>query len=193
MVELAEIQAAYYIIAATGVIGALLTAVIGVKSYINSNKRAEEAKKKEQETRDRELETRQAQMFMNIYQQTLTKDFTSAYTSYMSYQWGNYDEWMELAQKKEFVEPFTILAMYFEGLGVLVREGYLPIRLVALLLAGMTRSFWEKLMPVKDKVRVETGYVRWMSETEYLYNELLRYIGEHSELSTEYRKPPQPK
>ena len=67
MVDLAEIQAAYYIVAATGVIGALMTAVVGVKSYINSNKRAEEARR-------RELETRQAQLFMGVYQTWATRD-----------------------------------------------------------------------------------------------------------------------
>jgi len=56
MVDLAEIQAVYYMVAATGVIGALLKAVVGVKSYINANKRSEKAKKKERETRDLELE-----------------------------------------------------------------------------------------------------------------------------------------
>jgi hypothetical protein len=171
MVDLATIGLALQTVSVMSVATA---AVIGVRSYINSNKRAEEAKKKEQETRDRELETRQAQMFMNIYQQTTTKDFTTAYNTYISSQWKNYSEYWELVQKKEFTNPFTILCMYWEGLGVLVKEGYLPIRLVALLLTGMTRSFWEKLMPIKDEIRVEAGYVRWMSETEYLYDELLR-------------------
>jgi hypothetical protein len=45
-------------------------------------------------------------------------------------------------------------------------------------------------MLIKDEARTKLGYVRWMSETEYLYNELLRYIGEHPELATEYTNPP---
>jgi hypothetical protein len=139
------------------------------------------------------LETRQAQMFMNIYQQTTTKEFASAWNIYLSSAWKNYDEFKEITQKKEFTDQFTILCMYFEGLGVLVKEGFLPIRLVALLLTGMTRAFWEKLKPIKDELRVMAGYVRWMSETEYLYDELLRYLGEHPELATEYRNPPKPK
>ena len=176
-----------------GVVGTLSAATIAVRSYVNSNKRAEESRKKEQETRDRDLETRQAQMFMNIYQQTTQREFTSAYNKYIFSQWKNFSEYSELLQNKEFVDDLTILCMYWEGLGVLVKEGFLPIRLVALLLTGMTRSFWEKLKPIKDEVRVDAGYVRWMSETEYLYDELLRYIGEHSELATEYRNPPKPK
>ena len=64
---------------------------------------------------------------------------------------------------------------------------------MALLLTGMTRSFWEKLKPIRDEIRVKVGYVRWMSETEYLYDELFKYIGGHPELATEYRNPPKPK
>jgi hypothetical protein len=52
----------------------------------------------------------------------------------------------------------------------------------------MTRAFWEKLKPIKDEARVDLGFVRWMSETEYLYDELLRYLEEHPELSTEFKK-----
>jgi hypothetical protein len=42
-------------------------------------------------------------------------------------------------------------------------------------------------------MRVNLGWVRWMSETEYLYDELLRYIREHPELATELRNPLKPK
>ena len=91
-------------------------------------------------------------------------------------------------QKDEFQEAFTILGMYWEGIGVLVKEKFLDIRLVALMLCGNTRFFWEKLKPFVDEARVDLGYERWMSETEYLYDELLKYLGEHPELSTEFKK-----
>ena len=63
-----------------GVVGTLSAATIAVRSYLNSNKRAEEFRKKEQETRDRDLETRQAQLFMNLFnsfinEETLKIDF----------------------------------------------------------------------------------------------------------------------
>jgi hypothetical protein len=50
MVDLAEIGV---ILQTISVMSAATAAVIGVRSYINANKRAEEAKHKEQETRDR--------------------------------------------------------------------------------------------------------------------------------------------
>jgi hypothetical protein len=64
MVELETINMLVQIV---GVSAAAIATVIGVRSYMISNKRAEEAKRKEQETRDRELETRQAQLFMQAF------------------------------------------------------------------------------------------------------------------------------
>jgi hypothetical protein len=185
MVDLAEMGV---ILQTISVMSAATAAVIGVRSYINANKRAEEAKHKEQETRDRELQTRQAQMFMNIYNQLTTKDFGAALNLNAKSHYMNYSEFNELMQKEDFQEAFTIIGMYWEGIGVLVKEKFLDIRLVALMLCGNTRFFWEKLKPFVDEARVNMGYERWMSETEYLYNELLKYLDEHPELSTEFKK-----
>jgi hypothetical protein len=32
------------------------------------------------------------------------------------------------------------------------------------------------------------GYIRWLSETEYLHGELIRYLGEHPELNAQIEK-----
>jgi beta-lactamase regulating signal transducer with metallopeptidase domain len=68
MVELVQLQAVAYVAQILGVIGTLTAAFIAVRSYINANKRAEEA-------RARELETRQLQLFMNIYKTHISKTF----------------------------------------------------------------------------------------------------------------------
>ena len=51
-----------------GIVGTLTAATIAVRSYLISNKRAEEARK-------RELETRQVQLFMRLYQSLRTRSF----------------------------------------------------------------------------------------------------------------------
>jgi hypothetical protein len=183
MVDLSEIQSAYYVIAATGVIGTLTAAFIAVRTYVNTNKRAEEARK-------RELETRQAQMFMNIYQQIITREFVEAWRRvYEESHWTNYSEFQELWNDKGFRDSFNIVGTYYEGIGVLVREELLPIRMVALLMCGMALSFWEKVKPVIVEARGVFGYSRFLSESEYLYGELMRYIEGHPELQTTSYKP----
>jgi hypothetical protein len=73
---LVELETINLLVQIVGVSSAAIATVLGVSSYINSSKRAEEAKKREQETRDRELETRQAQLLMQIFDRVSNKDFT---------------------------------------------------------------------------------------------------------------------
>ena len=78
---------------------------------------------------------------------------------------------------------FSTMGTYYEGVGVLVKEGRLDIRWVALLMAGMVINMWEKLEPVIEEYRLYTR-PRMASESEYLYNELMKYLEKHPELKT---------
>ena len=184
MVELETIN---LLVQVVGVSATAIAAVLGVSSYINSNKRA-------QETRNRELETRQAQMFMNIYNQAATSEFQAAWlriisTTFTSYEEFNKSSWFD----EQYRDAINNVSFYFEGVGVLVKEGILGVRWVALMqIGGMLRMFWEKVKPwvedgrklwVLPDGRVE-AYPRWLSETEYLYGELMKYVGENPELRT---------
>ena len=71
---------------------------------------------------------------------------------------------------------------HYEGIGILVKEGLLDIRVVALLASGLIRTMWEKFIPIKDEVRKELYWSRLLIEVEYLYDELLKYHEEHPEI-----------
>ena len=88
MSELATLQSAAYIAQIVGVVGTLTAAFIGVRSYISSNKRAEEA-------RARELETRQAQVFLQFYSRTGNEKFVRAIQKLMSWNLSDYDKVIE--------------------------------------------------------------------------------------------------
>jgi len=60
--------------------------------------------------------------------------------------------------------------------------------MVALLMSGMTRSYMEKILPFYDEAVKAMGFSRWLSESKFLYDELLRYHGEHPELATRVEK-----
>jgi len=67
----------------------------------------------------------------------------------------------------------------------MVKEGYVSIRLVALMWAGMTRMFYEYILePIIEEGREYTKYPRLWSETEWLCKELIKYMNEHPELKT---------
>ncbi len=63
------------------------------------------------------------------------------------------------------ISKFNTWVTYYEGLGVLVKEGLIDIKLVAQTMAGSTRMFWEKIKPYAAELRARTNYPRYMSET----------------------------
>ena len=185
MVDLVTLQATAYVAQIVGVVGTLTAAFIAVRSYVNANKRAEEAKKKEQETRNQELQTRQAQLLMTIYGQFSSREWISSWYKYLLRNWGNYKEFVDIWKNDEdFRDSFGVLATFFEGMGVLVREGFLDIRSVALMMTPQIRGFWEKIALFAEEDRVATGNRRNMENSEYLYMALLKFMEAHPDVET---------
>ena len=177
MTELATLQAISYIVGSIGVFMAAIYYVFNMRATLQVRREANR-------TQLQQLETRQAQMFMGIYTQLTSKEFSSAFRKIASSEWGSYEEYRELSKDPDFQNATFIVGQYYEGLGVLVREGLLDIRWIALLICGMTRMYWEKMKPVLDEGRRVMGFPRWLSESEYLYDELMMYLEKHPELKT---------
>ena len=72
----------------------------------------------------------------------------------------------------------------WEGVGVMVRENLIDIRLVALTASGDIMILWEKLFPLIEGLREHNNWPRFSVEYEYLYNEIKRFMEEHAELKT---------
>ena len=171
MVDLAEIQAAYYMVAATGVLVAA--------AYYVLNMRATQRNMKTN------LDTRQAQLFMQIYGKWDEEGFSSHWFDFYGTVWTDYSKFKEeILQNLDKRKSLSVLVRFFEGLGVLVKENLLDIRMVSLTMAGDTRIFWEQYKPIIGEWRRDWKYPRIMSETEYLYDELMRYMDAHPELRT---------
>ena len=140
-------------------------------------------------TQQNQLETRQVQMFMHIFNHTQTPGYIKAGRVFGLIEFENFEEALQLfdpsnPESVENYEALTTIIAFYEGLGSLVKEGFLDIRWVALLMAGSTRQNWEKIEPVIDEMRLVKNYPRLASEMEYLYIELMKYIEEHPELAT---------
>ena len=132
------------------------------------------------------LETRQAQMYMQIYSESHNDpSFIDAMTIVNELEIHTYEEFQRAREDEKVKKALSRVGMFYEGLGVLVKESYVSIRLVALLITGLTRSWWEGIYkPWIEDGRVKMKFRRWMSEAEYLYDELMKYIEEHPELKT---------
>jgi hypothetical protein len=183
MVDLALLQSISYI---AGALGVCVAAIFYVLNLRISQKNQELMLKTQQQT----LETRQAQMFMSIYDKNTSIEFSKAWEKIVFTPWSTFQEYSKLWEDPVFNDEAMLVANIYEGIGVLVKEGLLDIRLVALLMCGKVLRYGEKIMPILDEGRRAMGYRRWLSETEYLYNELIKYIGEHPEFDTQFERVP---
>jgi len=135
-------------------------------------------------TQQMQLETRQAQLFMQLYNR-LDKDFSRSFFTVLKWEWTDYDDYLKKYGWKNNVEAhleWEYLCDYLEGMGVLVREEYINIHLVALLNSAMIRSIWEKFSPIILETRKRDNWPRYMIEYEYLHNALIEYSQKYPEL-----------
>ena len=150
--------------------------VVGVAYYImniQNNQRSQQLT----------LETRQAQLFMDLYRMFSEREYYTAWNTFQDNKGKSVEELKKLySNDPEFRWDVTKWVWYFEGLGVLVREGLLDIRLIALLMTGLVNQWWEWWGPVAKELSVEWNWPRYVVETEYLYTELMKYLEKHPEI-----------
>jgi hypothetical protein len=125
-----------------------ISVIIAAVNSIISSRRAEEQRALTLQTQRQALETRQAQLFMQVYNRWSSVEVTKGY-GFLRYQYPNlkgedlfrstdpYDE-------EKFVAIHS-MNQYFEGLAVLVEEGFIDIDLVQNLFSRRIIWFWERM------------------------------------------------
>jgi hypothetical protein len=157
---------------------ALLVAIV---YYITIMRNQQKTRELSLQAQEHATETRQAQLFMQIYDKWSNPEFTEAFTLINQAEFESVDEINELYDIEEYRRAWGRVVGFYEGVGVLVKEGLVDIRLVALLMTGTTTMFWKKMEPFIEEIR-RIAYPRAYSETEYLYNALMDYVREHPEI-----------
>jgi hypothetical protein len=135
MVELAEIG---LILQTISVMSAATAAVIGVRSYIVSNRRAEEA-------RAMELETRRAQLYMSLTDHWNTKEFSKIrYDSY-SMDWTDYDDFHKKynsSNNADIYASWNTFGRSILGLADLKRKGLIDLNFLDGMMLTDTMNWW---------------------------------------------------
>jgi hypothetical protein len=151
--------------------------IVTILYYTSVLHNANKIRKLQLKAQEQALETRRTQTFMQIYNESYNNpSFIDAYVRLADFDIQSYDEYLTIMEDEENKKASTNVAMFYEGIGVLVREGHISIRLFALLMTGMTQSWWERIYkPILEEGRAKRNFKRWMSESEYLYNELMKY------------------
>jgi hypothetical protein len=131
------------------------------------------------------LQTREAQLFMMLYSNTSSEEFSRHLKTISSTEWNSYEDFKaKVINDPEKAVSLQVIVSTWEGIGVLVRENLVDIKLIALYCAGTTRKLWEKFRPEIEAYRKEIDYSRYMSEMEYVYGRLMDYMASHPELLT---------
>jgi hypothetical protein len=119
--------------------------------------------------------TRQAQLFMQIYNRFISREFVEQ-MYYLRFRMNmpQPEEVMEFVTSEENREDFNIVAStvyFFEGIGVLVSKGLIDVELVDDLMSGPLTQIWERMLPIVPSMRNVLGpeAAEWY---ELLYNKV---------------------
>jgi hypothetical protein len=119
---------------------------------------------------------------MQIYSRLDTPEKSKAFEEVLKWEFTDSEDFLNKYDPLDF--NLTGLVIYFEGIGTMVKEGFIDIHQVATLIGGGAVRFWSMFDPIKEDIRRYRNYPRWASETEYLYNELLKYQETHPDFKT---------
>jgi len=144
-------------------------------------------------TQKMQLETRQAQLFIQICNQTLNNPaFMKGYYVIMDSEWEDFNEYIEFLGKpgSENWNDIFLVGGILESIGVMVKEGLVDISLVWSLMGRIVIAYYEKIGPMlKERSRQwsesrserEKSRLEW--KADYLYHELMKYVENHPELT----------
>jgi hypothetical protein len=182
MVDLAEIQAAYYMVAATGVLVAAAYYVMTLRTNqknqeisLKNQKLMLKAQEQSTKAQQQNLETRQAQLFMDVFSYYHNPEFNKNFLMGLYKDWSNYDEWNR-DRSDPIIGPARMSVNgYFEGIGVLVQRGLLSTEIVHEILGGGIIMWWNKHSGFIKEFRVRSGLPTYADQVEYLYDEMMKF------------------
>ena len=154
MVDLGEIQAAYYMVAATGVLVAA--------AYYIQNMRAAERNKK-------------IQLSQNVTDRLGTKDFNETFVELVQIQWKDladflkrYDSAVTTEEARDNFGKRWWLWSTYDNLGYLLRQGLVDDEIIFNSQGAWSVIFWGHYWPIVEYYRRKEMGPRWLENFEYL-------------------------
>jgi hypothetical protein len=122
---------------------------------------------------------------MNIYNK-YGLEHRNAFFALRAAQWTDFDDFWEkysAEKNQEFRNHIQVLAQYFEGIAIMLQQGYLDMEIVEPICGQLVREFWMKMGQVIGGIRERWNVPTAFREAEYLYNEVEKYYQKHPELN----------
>jgi hypothetical protein len=119
---------------------------------------------------------RQMDLFMRLYSTLTSKDFTKTGLIVNSLEYKNYDDLVEKCGMPSAEKPvwtaLNTFINYFNGVGMLLRRGFIDIDIVKDYYGESIIVIWKKLEPLIREFRKEFNVPTGWEPFEYLYNEM---------------------
>ena len=159
MVDLAEIQAAYYMVAATGVLVAAAYYVLNMRQTI---------------------ENRKSQLFTQLTSMFLHKELLTDIVELLNLKWTDFDDFARKYDSGVNPEHYVkrmLACNYLEQLGFYVRKKQIDIEQLSTLNGGgfWIIWLWEKYGPIWKRYREVLSIPDLYVNFEYLAGELVEY------------------
>lgn len=119
--------------------------------------------------------TRKAQLFMQLYARFHDEEFLKKNIDIMNLEWEDFEDYWKkygMSVNPEATSMIHSVGNYFEGIGVLVKEKMIDIKLVDDLMTGLVMRYWEKMEPIIKQQRIVFNWPEAYEWTEYLYNKI---------------------
>ncbi len=156
MVDLAEIQAAYYMVAATGVLAAAIYYMFNIRQSIQNRK---------------------AQLFTQATQIINQKEWMLDAIELLNQQWADFDDFARKYDSGVNPENFAKRSVHFnvmENLGYYVRTGQLDVEQANTVLGGFYPVWlWLKYEDVIKRYREVLSLPYYLENFEYLASRLM--------------------
>ena len=100
------------------------------------------------------------------------REMQEAVTQVCSIEYKNSKDYVERYSEKPENTTLKILGNYFEGIGILVYRKLVKAEIVYDFWGGIIQSSWEKIQPLVEDMRKDSGDSNMFRFWEYLYNEM---------------------
>jgi hypothetical protein len=157
LVDLAEIQAAYYMVAATGVLAAAVFYIVNLRET----------------TKNRRITFTNSMM-----QQLLTEEGVRREMDCYSMQWKDFNDFMQKYDSRVNPENYTkrmSLWLMYDSIGHLYRSGLIDLDTVASVGQAFILWDWLKFKPIIEEYRKTDLGPRGFRNFEYLAESILRW------------------
>jgi hypothetical protein len=162
-VDLSEIQAAYYMVAATGVLVAAAYYVITLRAN--------------QKTTKMTLETRQIQALLE-YNQERTSIELPLYTQFMKAKWVSFDDFYEKYGAGSNPELFSFMTQLWNRYnisGLMIRDGLISVNAYVEYIGDAPAIVWDKYRDIILEYRRRFHLPCYQSGFEFIAGEINRY------------------